>query len=133
MDVAPPRRSRAVRAVLIVAGTIALGFGVLGIVVPVLPTTPFLLLAAACYARASDRLYRWLLNQRTLGPVIVRWRESRTIDPRVKVRALVVVVVTFGLSIVLVEEIVLRALLAATGMIVSVFLARIPAQRAPAA
>jgi uncharacterized membrane protein YbaN (DUF454 family) len=122
-----------VRAVLIVVGTIALGFGVLGIVVPVLPTTPFLLLAAACYARASDRLYQWLLNQRTLGPVIVRWRESRTMDPRVKVRALVVVVITFGLSIVLVEEIVLRALLAVTGMIVSVFLARIPAQRAQAA
>jgi uncharacterized membrane protein YbaN (DUF454 family) len=114
-------------------GTVALGFGVLGIVVPVLPTTPFLLLAAACYARASDRLYAWLLGQRTLGPVIVRWRESRTMDPRVKVRALVVVVVTFGLSIILVEEVVMRALLAVTGTIVSVFLARIPAHRVPAA
>jgi uncharacterized protein len=129
----PPRRSRAVRTVLVVVGTVALGFGVLGIVVPVLPTTPFLLLAAACYARASDRLYTWLLGQRTLGPVIVRWRESRTMDPRVKVRALVVVVVTFGLSIILVEEVVMRALLAVTGTIVSLFLSRIPAHRVPAA
>ena len=128
-EVEAPRRSPAVRAVLLVVGTVALAFGVLGIVVPVLPTTPFLLLAAACYARASDRLYAWLLGQRTLGPVIVRWRESRTMDPRVKVRALVVVVVTFGLSIILVEEIVMRALLALTGTIVSVFLARIPAHR----
>jgi hypothetical protein len=127
----PPRRSRAVRAVLVVVGTVALVFGVLGIVVPVLPTTPFLLLAAACYARASDRLYLWLLNQRTLGPVIVRWRESRTMDPRVKLRALAVVAVTFGLSILLVEELVMRALLAVTGTIVFVFLARIPAHRAP--
>jgi uncharacterized membrane protein YbaN (DUF454 family) len=127
----PPRRSRAVRAVLIVVGTVALGFGVLGIVVPVLPTTPFLLLAAACYARASDRLYSWLIHQRTLGPVIVRWRESRTLDPRVKARALVVVALTFTLSIVLVEEIVLRVLLALTGSLVSLFLARIPAQRLP--
>jgi uncharacterized membrane protein YbaN (DUF454 family) len=53
-------------------------------------------------------------------------------DPRVKVRALVVVAVTFGLSILLVEELVMRALLAVTGTIVSVFLARIPAHRAPA-
>ena len=120
------------RAVLVVVGTVALVFGVLGIVVPVLPTTPFLLLAAACYARASDRLYLWLLNQRTLGPVIVRWRESRTMDPRVKLRALAVVAVTFGLSILLVEELVMRALLAMTGTIVSVFLARIPAHRTPA-
>lgn len=125
-------RSRAVRAVLLVVGTVALAFGVVGIVVPVLPTTPFLLLAAACYARASDRLYAWLLGQRTLGPVIVRWRESRTMDPRVKVRALVVVAVTFGLSILLVEEVIMRVLLAMTGTIVFAFLARIPAHRTPA-
>jgi uncharacterized protein len=119
-------RSRPLRAGFAIVGTIALGIGVLGIVVPVLPTTPFLLLAAACYARASTRLYAWLLGQPALGPIIVRWRESRSMAPGVKVRAIVVVVVTFGVSIVLVDALLVRVLLAVTGGIVTVFLARIP-------
>jgi hypothetical protein len=119
-------RSRPVRLAFGIAGTIALALGLVGIVVPVLPTTPFLLLAAACYARASTRLLAWLLGQPMLGPVIVRWRESGSMAPAVKARAIVVVVVTFGLSIVLVDGLVMRGLLGMTGGIVAVFLARIP-------
>jgi uncharacterized membrane protein YbaN (DUF454 family) len=115
-----------VRIAFAVVGTISLGLGVLGIVVPVLPTTPFLLLAAACYARASTRLYGWLLGQPALGPIIVRWRETGSMAPGVRTRAIVVVLVTFALSIWLVDGLVLRLVLGAIGATVMVFLARIP-------
>lgn len=104
----------------------ALGIGVVGILLPVLPTTPFLLLAAACYARASERLYAWLLGQRALGPIITEWRASRSLPPGVKTRALIVVAVTFAVSIVLVDALVLRVMLVVTGVVLTVFLSRIP-------
>ena len=62
------------RALLLVVGTASLLLGLVGIVLPVLPTTPFLLVTAACYARASTRLYQWLIGQRSLGPIITEWR-----------------------------------------------------------
>ena len=55
---------------LIVVGTLSLVLGIVGVFVPLLPTTPFLLLAAACYARGSERLYRWLVGHRYLGQYI---------------------------------------------------------------
>ncbi|HYO42121.1 MAG TPA: YbaN family protein [Candidatus Limnocylindrales bacterium] len=119
-------RSRPIRIAFAIVGTVALAIGLLGIVVPVLPTTPFLLLAAACYARASTRLYAWLLGQPTLGPIIVQWRETGSMAPAVKTRAIIVVVVTFGVSIFVVEPLLFRVLLGLTGGIVTVFLVRIP-------
>lgn len=119
-------RSRVIRAACAVIGTVALGIGVVGIVVPVLPTTPFLLLAAACYARASERMYTWLIGQRALGPIVTEWRATRSLPPGVKARALVVVLITFTVSIVLVEELLIRAALAVTATVLTVFLVRIP-------
>lgn len=122
----PPAASLPVRAVCAVVGTVALAFGLVGIVLPILPTTPFLLLAAACYARASTRLYGWLLGQPALGPIIAEWRRSRSLPPGVKGRALVVVAITFGVSILLVDQLVLRVGLAVTALVLLTFLSRIP-------
>ena len=117
------------RAVLLVVGTASLVLGVIGIVPPVLPTTPFLLVTAACYARASTRLYQWLLGQPSLGPIVVEWRRSRSLPPGVKTRALMVVAITFAISVVLVDLLLLRAGLVATGVILAIFLYRIPTAR----
>ncbi len=126
-DLAPrDRASLPLRAILVTVGTVSLVIGVLGIVLPVLPTTPFLLLAAACYARASDRLYGWLIGQRSLGPIITEWRRSRSLPPGVRARALAVVALSFGLSIILVDGLFVRCALGITAVIVGAFLYRIP-------
>lgn len=115
-----------VRAVLVVVGTTTLILGVIGIVVPVLPTTPFLLVTAACYARASTRLYEWLLGQPSLGPIVAEWRRSRRLPPGVKPRALVAVALTFAISIILVGNLFMMILLVVIGGILGLFLWRIP-------
>lgn len=74
-----------VRITLIILGTLFLALGAVGAVVPGLPTTPFLLLAAAMYFRSSDRLYAWLLNHRLFGKAIRSFRETRSISLRAKI------------------------------------------------
>jgi hypothetical protein len=74
--------------------------GIIGIVLPLLPTTPFLLLAAACYARSSERFYNWLLDNRYFGPPIREWRETRTVSRRNKRNAVIVVIISFGATLV---------------------------------
>jgi len=81
-------KQKLVRVVLIVAGTFSIALGILGIFVPVLPTTPFLLLAAACYARSSQRFYDWLLNNKYFGNYIRNYRERKAIPLKGKVLAL---------------------------------------------
>ena len=121
------------RALLLIVGTASLVLGVIGIVLPVLPTTPFLLVTAACYARASTRLYAWLVGQRSLGPIITEWRRSRSLPPGVRTRALVVVAVTFTLSVIIVDPFAIRLVLVAIGIILATFLYRIPTAQTEAA
>ena len=75
-----------------VAGCSCVGLAFLGLFLPLLPTTPFLLLAAFCFSRGSERLHGWLLGHRTMGPIIRDWNEKRVIRPRVKVVAAISVV-----------------------------------------
>jgi uncharacterized membrane protein YbaN (DUF454 family) len=124
--------SPAVQAVLIVAGTACVGLGVLGIFLPVLPTTPFLLVAAACYARASERFYNWLLDNRTFGPTIREWRRYRSIPYRTKWTAIVLMALTLASSIVFfVQGPILQAALAVLGVGLAVWLYRIPSRDRP--
>lgn len=91
-------RSRTVRWLLWVAGSVSLALGLIGVVLPGLPTTPFVLLAAACYARASPRLHGWLLRHRFLGPLVRDWETHRSLTRRTKTVAQVSMVVMVGLS-----------------------------------
>ncbi len=79
---------RLVRVAFVVAGTVALVLGVIGIFVPLLPTTPFLLLASACYLRGSERMHRWLLSHGRLGGFIRAFEEGRGIPRRAKIVAI---------------------------------------------
>lgn len=82
-----------IRGVWIALGFLAIGLGVLGIFLPLLPTTVFFLLAAFCFARSSPALHDWLVGHPTFGPPIVNWREYRAISRRAKVTALVAMAV----------------------------------------
>ena len=77
-------RARLQRALLVGAGVLSLLLGLLGAVLPGLPTTPFVLLAAACFAKASPRLHRWLLQHRWLGPMVRDWEAHHTLPLRIK-------------------------------------------------
>lgn len=85
--------------VLRTLGVLAVGLGVLGVFVPLLPTTPFLLLAAACFARSSDRFYRWLLGNRWLGSYIRDYREHRATTKAVKVASITMLWVSIGAAV----------------------------------
>jgi len=86
------------RGLLIFAGTVFVGLGVLGIFLPLLPTTPFLLLAAACYAKSSKRFYHWLLSNRWFGKYIKNYREKRGIPSRVKISTISILWIAIALS-----------------------------------
>jgi hypothetical protein len=124
-----PHDSRVVRAMLVTAGTLCVALGVIGIFVPGLPTTPFLLLAAACYARASERFYLWLLRNPALGPTIRDWRRHRSIPYRTKIVAIALMTTTIGVSIALLARYPLaQVVLAVIGVIVGAWLYRIPSR-----
>src|SRR5690554_3400635 len=90
-----------VRYLWMLLGLMAMASAMVGAVLPLLPTTPFLLLAAFAFARSSPRLHRWLLSHRTFGRLIHNWQEHRSIDRRTKALAVTVMVLTFVLSLLL--------------------------------
>ncbi|MCY4214254.1 MAG: YbaN family protein [Gammaproteobacteria bacterium] len=79
-------------------GWASLSMGAIGVVLPLLPTTPFLILAAYCFSRSSQRLHAWLLNHPILGPPIENWRAHRAISGRAKLSALAAMALILALS-----------------------------------
>lgn len=99
------------RYLLIIAGSLALGLGVAGIFLPLLPTTPFLLLAASCYVNSSPKLYNWLLTRKHLGGYIRDFRENRAIPLRAKIVSVSLVWITLlYCAVFVVSHIALRIL-----------------------
>lgn len=84
------------RTLLIIAGTLCVVLAMIGILFPILPTTPFLLLAAVCYARSSDRFYRWLMNNAIFGSYIRNYREGRGIPLKQKIITIVLLWLSIG-------------------------------------
>ena len=93
------------RWVLIIVGSFFAGLGILGIFLPLLPTTPFLLLAAACYIRSSERLYDWLMNNKWIGRYIKNYLEGKGIPLKSKVLSISALWITIGYSVFFVVNI----------------------------
>ncbi|MDD3765058.1 MAG: YbaN family protein [Nevskiales bacterium] len=125
----PRPLSAPLRWLLVATGVLALLLGAAGVVLPLLPTTPFVLLAAACFARSSDRFHARLLNSRLFGPLLTEWETHRSIPRRTKLWAIALMSLTLGSSIVfVVQSPVLKGVLAAVGLAVAVRLWRIPSR-----
>jgi uncharacterized protein len=121
--------SPSIRVALALVGTGFVIVGLAGVFLPVLPTTPFLLVAAACYARASRRFYNALLNNRMFGPAILEWQQHRSIAWRTKLTAIVLMAATLTTSIVFfIQDPRLRTLLALLGLTLAVYMYRIPSR-----
>jgi uncharacterized membrane protein YbaN (DUF454 family) len=125
-DRSPGEKTSLRQALLITAGTICVVLAVFGIVLPVLPTTPFLLLAAICYERSSPRFHNWLLTNRWFGLYIKNYREGRGIPLRQKVVTLVILWLTIAAGIVFMRSSWwISLLLAAVAIGVTIHIARI--------
>jgi uncharacterized membrane protein YbaN (DUF454 family) len=88
------------RRALLAVGFVCVALGAIGTVLPLIPTTPFLLVAAACFARSSPRFYRWLLTRPGVGPIIREWRATRTVPLHAKLWAVSLIVVVGASSVV---------------------------------
>lgn len=107
-------------------GVTALFTGIVGIFLPVLPTTPFILLAAACFARSSERFHAYLLNHRITGPVIREWCEHRSVPRQTKRWAYLLMTLSFGSSILIVSSWWLKGMLASLAVILAILIWRLP-------
>lgn len=114
------------RWLLLSAGVVATALGAVGAFLPVLPTTPFLLVAGACFARSSPAFHRRLLANRVFGPYLAQWRREHTVPRDAKRKAYGLVVVSFAISIAVVDVTWVRGLLAGIGLALLGFLASLP-------
>jgi len=123
----PPRPAEGVsKALWFVAGTLLLSIGLVGVALPILPTTPFLLLAAACYLRSSKRMYDWMMTNRVFGKYLRAYHEGTGIPARVKVGAIAFLWAAIVTSAVFfTDEVWLRAVLVVIAVAVSIHIATI--------
>jgi len=117
------------RYLLIATGTICLAIGIIGIFTPILPTTPFLLLAAACYANSSVRFHRWLMNNRVFGSYIRNYTEGRGLPLKVKLFTIALLWATIGISIWVAANWIVTAILLVVAVGVTLHIAFIRARK----
>jgi uncharacterized membrane protein YbaN (DUF454 family) len=126
-----------VRALWLVAGTICVVLGAVGLVLPLLPTTPFLLAAAACYFKSSPRMHKWLLNNKWFGEYIRNYTEGKGLTRRTKITALSGLWLTIGFSTFFILDRLLSALLVlpmqiimiGVAIVVSAYILKLPTFR----
>ncbi len=120
-------RSKTMRYIYMGLGFFFLVLAIIGVILPVLPTTPFLLVTAACWARGSPRFYHWLMNHQHLGPYLRAWRDERRIPRHAKIAASVMIVISISFAIVLVIPLLIAKIMTAViGLVVILYLWRFP-------
>ncbi|WP_339487967.1 YbaN family protein [Pseudomonas sp. EL_65y_Pfl2_R95] len=117
-------RNPAVRYALLAIGWLSVALGVIGIFLPVLPTTPFLLLAAACFMRSSERFYKWLVFHPKLGPWIRDYLEGEGIPRKAKIYSITLMWLSIGLSCYLVPMFWARLFMLISSVCVTVYILR---------
>jgi len=110
-------------------GLCFVGLAILGVVLPILPTTPFLLVAAYCFAKSSPFLYQKLLNNKIFGPIIYNWQHYRCIEKRAKYIALLTMILSVIISALIINNIYLIALILLLMLFPFIFILRLPEKR----
>lgn len=118
------------KGIFVVAGTISLALGAVGVFLPILPTTPFLLLSAACYYRGSERMHRWLLNNKLFGSYIRNYKERKGISQTGKIFTLSLLWITICYSaLFLVNNYIVQIVLIAIAVAVTIHVLTLPTFR----
>lgn len=107
---------------LIIAGCLSLAIGVIGAFIPLLPTVPLVLLSGFCFARSSERLHTWLINNPHFGSIIRNFESGGEIPRRVKIRAITVIWISMTVSALIVARLPLVIMLAVIGSGVTIYL-----------
>lgn len=114
------------RYLLITTGFLSTALAVVGMFLPLLPTVPFLLLAAACFARSSERFYVWLVNHRELGPIVCPYLNGDGVPVRAKVVTITLLWLSIGISLWVVEPLWLHVLLFSIAVGVTLYMLSLP-------
>jgi len=115
------------KTLFIIAGTVCLLVGAIGVFLPVLPTTPFLLLAAACYYKGSERMHRWLLNNKWFGNYIKNYKEGKGISMKGKLFTLSLLWITICYSVlVIISTLVIQIILVGIAIAISIHVITLP-------
>ncbi len=114
------------RGFFLFVGLTSLGLGVLGIILPLLPTVPFILLSAYCFARSSERLHNWLHQHPWFAQSLKDWEQQRAVRPGLKRRAMIVSLISFSLSIYVVPLIWVKIMLCCFCVTLMIYLWRLP-------
>jgi uncharacterized membrane protein YbaN (DUF454 family) len=127
MDQKRSESSKLRKGLFVVAGSIFLALGCVGIVLPILPTTPFLLLSAACYYKGSERMHRWMLNNRWFGNYIKNYKEGKGLSLKAKVLTLALLWIVISYSaLFVVNVLIIQVILFAIAVGVSLHIVTLP-------
>lgn len=129
MSTSPQMQSKAKKILLKITGLAFVGLAIVGVILPILPTTPFLLVAAACFAKSSPRLQKKLLANKTFGPLIHEWQQHRSIPRKAKRIALLTMILSVVWSAYLLQSIMLTVIVFALVIGPFIFLWRLPVSK----
>lgn len=111
------------RTLLLIVGWLSLILGVIGVFLPLLPTTPFVLLSAACFSKSSERLHRWLLTRPHLGKLVIDWEQRGAISLRAKILSTVMIVLLFSYTFIYVDVLIwIKVIVSLIGISIMTFI-----------
>ena len=114
---------------LVILGWLSIGLGVVGAILPILPTTPFLIVALALFSKSSPRFHQMLLNNARFGPILKQWEDKKTLSRKTKYKATFLIIITFSISLaILNDKIQLQLFLVGTAIVLLFFIWRIKEQ-----
>jgi len=119
-------KNKALKALLIFVGWLSVVLGVIGIFLPIMPTTPFLLLAAACFVRTSPKFYQWLVGHPRLGKYIVYYLEGKGIPLKAKIYTIALIAISMSVTSYIVPVTAVKVLLPLIGVLVALYIVRQP-------